>query len=47
MMKAQRIGGKEKRHPQILMKKTKQLNIGEVDDGDRGVEEGFHMACLF
>ena len=46
-MKSQKTGGKDKRHSQIWMKKTEQLNIGEADDCDRGVEEGCHMACQF
>ena len=43
-MKSKRIAVEDKGHSQTWMKKIEQLNIGEVDDCDRGAEEGCHMA---
>ena len=43
-MKFKKIDVEDKGHSQTWMKKTKQLNIDEVDDYGFDVEEGCHVA---
>lgn len=46
-MKAQRTNDEEPRHFQKWMEKVEWLTMGELDDGDCGVEEVCRMAFLF